>query len=153
MNLHVWILLGGADTRKGSTIRALTGIGGKHTKPFQVMLTSGQIIQILVRIMSVNEGESAVAPKAWVEQFTKETSPQNLIVAFRLRPARNNSEAEDYIRELVRAGAIIESIITLGETTPDWVAQFAIPNEHIFDTKTTPTNAIAHKVRQFWHWL
>jgi hypothetical protein len=150
MNLHVWILLGGADTRKGSTIRALTGIRDK--KLFDVMLTSGQTIQILAEIMSVNEEKDAVAPKAWVEQFTKETGPQNLIVAFRLRPARN-SEAEDYIRELVRAGAIIESIITLGETTPDWVAKFAIPNEHIFDTKTTPTNAIAHKVRQFWHWL
>jgi len=78
---------------------------------------------------------------------------QNLILAFRLRFGPKGRRPEDYVKALVEAGGTVESIVTLGETTPDWAIQIGAPYAHILDAATTPTNANAHRVRQFWGWL
>jgi len=78
---------------------------------------------------------------------------QNLILAFRLRFGPKGRRPEDYVKALVEAGGTIESIVTLGETHRIWAIQVGAPYAHILDTATTPTNAIAHRVRQFWGWL
>ena len=78
---------------------------------------------------------------------------QNLILAFRLRFGPKGRRPEDYVKALVEAGGTVESIVTLGETTPDWAIQIGAPYAHILDAATTPTNANAHRVRKFWGWL
>jgi hypothetical protein len=152
MNLHAWVLLGDMSSRKGSTIRALTGISRDRLDPIEVTLTNGQSIQIHPKVASINE-KNVPTPESWLARWSRSAVRQNLILAFRLRFGPKGRRPEDYVKALVEAGGAIESIVTLGETTPDWAIQIGAPYAHILDTATTPTNAIAHRVRQFWGWL
>ena len=152
MNLHAWVLLGDMGSRKGSTIRALTGISRDRLDPIEVTLTNGQSIQIHPKVASINE-KNVPTPESWLARWSRSAVRQNLILAFRLRFGPKGRRPEDYVKALVEAGGTVESIVTLGETTPDWAIQIGAPYAHILDAATTPTNANAHRVRQFWGWL
>jgi hypothetical protein len=156
--LHFWVILGDKDVRKGSLIRALTGIG--QERRCDILLANGQSMRLWAAVMSVNEAKQLKTPKVWVAScrppavsghpaFTH--NRENILVAFRFDIGKVSYAAENYLNEMSRVGARIESIVTLGERTPGWVPEYGVPYAHILDIDV-PTAHIAEQVRQFWGW-
>jgi hypothetical protein len=125
------------------------------------MLTNGQALRLWTAIRSANEGEDAMSPDEWVKSCIPPAvgghpnfvhARQNILAAFRFAvgPAPGFN-AEDYVNALASAGAVLESIVTLGQTTPDWIPWYGAPYWHVPDV-TVPTNRIAEQVREFWGW-
>jgi hypothetical protein len=124
------------------------------------MLENGQCLRLWTAVMSANEGANALAPEQWVAACTPGTvvghpkfvcSRQNVLAAFRFTVGRPSFDAEDYLNALASSGAIVESIVTLGQTTPDWVQRYGVPYGHVVDV-SVPTNRIAEQVRKYWGW-
>lgn len=158
VSLHCWIVLGDQGVRKGSLIRALSGRGQQGH--FDVMLANGQNLRFWTAIMSANEGNNPEPPDQWVAGCTPPPAAgrpnlvaarQNILAAFRFSIGRPGYEAEEYLNELARTGATIESIVTLGQATPDWVKAYGAPTGHVVDVSVA-TNRIAEQVRTFWEW-
>jgi len=162
VDLHCWVLLGQQGSRKGSTIRALTGV--YRSKDIEVMLVNEQSLRLWCQVQSINEPEKEEnpSPDEWVKSciFHSPHYPMpsliqgrhNILIALRLDRGRAGREPEDYLNALCRAGATIESIVTLGESTRAWTPLYGAPYAHIIDTKSVPTNSVAAQVRQFWGW-
>jgi len=176
-SVRAWVILGKENTRKGSLIRSLTGLGREGW--CDVTLVSGQRIHLYTRITSVNEDpklmsrneEDRYMPSRLVDDCVKSDPHQplrsrfNVLMAFRLGLGVPGYEAEDYIRELAAVGVCIESIVTLGERTPKWALRCGAPcadvpgihrhANHEADGANDvwmPTNQIGAMVRQFWGW-
>jgi hypothetical protein len=150
MTYQVWALIGRQNCRKGSTIRALSGID--REKEIQIMLCSQQQISIWVRVSSVNE--PADAPKAddWISELEKTHGREirrNMLFAFRM--GRESHEAETYLKAMATRGYNLQSIVTLGEQTPPWAKALGAPFSDIRDV-SVPTNEIARQVRTMWGW-
>ena len=147
-----WVLIGGAGVRKGSVARALTGVG--NGRDCQIALQNGQWLHLaLATISSVNEPAGRPSPDEWVSVQARLSSygVRNLLVSFQLNGIAGY-DAEDYIRELDRAGADIKSIVTLGTQTPAWVPPYGAPYASIPKSASEPTALTAHTVRSFWGW-
>ena len=154
MQIHFWVIIGQNSTRKGSTIRALTGVG--RGGPTDVMLTSGQSLEFSTAIMSGNEGPKSKRPKDWLKSISSSVHGHsrtrlNVLAALRLDMNRRGFEVEDYLDEIIRQNCIIEGIVTLGETTRTWVRAYGAPYAHVRNVDVG-TNAIAARIRQFWGW-
>jgi hypothetical protein len=153
-SLRAWIIFGKQNTRKGSVIRSLTGLG--QSKWCEVALVNGQRLRLWGQVTSPNEGN--YPPAKLVEDCLNDGANQprrswyNLLIPIRLDIGKPGFEAEDYIEELVKADAWIESIITLGEPTRSWVPECGVSYGDVPDVNA-PTNKIGEKVRQFWGWL
>ena len=151
-SLWAWIILGQENKRKSSLMRNLTGLG--RSRDFDVTLANGQRLRLWTQFRSLNE--AGLEPKGWVESCFHDAesdlrSRYNMLIALRLDFGKHGYEAEDYIRELVRAEAHIESIVTLGEPTRSWVPDCGVPYCDVPDV-SVPTNQIGETVRQLWGW-
>ena len=156
MTYHVWTLIGRQNSRKGSTIRALTGIA--RERDIELVLSTGQQIRIWVRVRSINEPEDAPTAEAWVREccdFEHEhgaLTRRNMLIAFRLSEEYAAPyQAQSYLNAMAMTGFKLKSVVTLGERTPDWVNGFGVPSAEICDV-TIPTNEIACQIRSMWGW-
>jgi hypothetical protein len=68
MTAQLWVILGGDNARTGSTIRALTGAGKKCELD---IASGGEIVKILIAVMSVNEPARPPDPASWAKQTNK----------------------------------------------------------------------------------
>ncbi|WP_339163481.1 hypothetical protein [Methylobacterium bullatum] len=151
--LHCWLLIGSTHVRKGSVVRALTGVG--NGRDARVELRGGQWLELnYAAVSSINEGNNPTPPTSWVQQqyARSQHSRINLLIPMRLT-IRAGFNAQDYISELDKAGAIIESIVTLGEVVPLWVSAYGAPFAAIPNSQDTPTATTAKLVREFWGWV
>jgi len=146
--LHLWIVLGGKSSRKGSTIRALTGAG--RARILDVMTTNGHQMPIWCKIASVNEAWPPPPPRKWVQSLFK-IGADNFLVAFQLDHGVAGREATDYLDALAASNATIEQIVTLGEPTRGWVKNYTSHHAHVSNSDIA-TNAIAHQIRKLWGW-
>ncbi len=162
--VHVWVLIGKANSRKSSTIRALTG---QHRESaLEIARTDGQIISLYTIIKPLNELDGPPAPSEVMDYLVQaaaeimagsekvEVVPQriNLLVTLTLNGPTPGKAVADYLNAFAAAGWAMESIVTLGEETPDWVKSYGAPYANI-PAIYEPTNAIAHDIRQLWGWL
>jgi len=152
MTYHVWTLIGRQNTRKGSTIRALSGID--RDKDVEIMLCSKQQIRIRVRVSSVNEKLDAPTADDWIRDLEQQPGNsgirRNMLIAVRLGRGQPH-EAETYLQAMAAAGYDLQSIVILGEPTPDWAKALGAPFSDIQDV-SVPTNEIARQVRTMWGW-
>ena len=149
--IRCWILIGGNGVRKGSVVRALTGIG--NGRDCQIALRNGQYLHLAIAtVSSINERE-APNPDQWVSSQENGINQRikNLLVCFQIN-GQQGFDAEDYIRSLDNSGADIRSIVTLGESTPSWVPRYGAPYASIPDSMITPTAITAAMVRTLWDW-
>jgi hypothetical protein len=101
----------------------------------------------------VNEPEEAPNAKKWVTELLKNGARQNQLAAFRIDDNFDRGYwPEDYLSEFCRAGGKIESIVTLGQPTPDWVPALGSPYGQIVESGL-PTNAMAERIRAMWGWV
>jgi hypothetical protein len=150
MTAQLWVILGKQDARKGSTIRALTGAGKK--RELDVALSTGEM-KIHIAVMSVNEPADAPDPISWAKQINK--SGGNHLVAFRTGSGRkfgNECAPEKYLKKFLEGGGVIESLVNIGGKAPNWVKDLGCEYRQVIE-HGLPSNAIAHKIRQFWKWL
>ena len=110
-SLRFWIILGKQNTRKGSLIRSLTGLGrGNHC---EIGLISGQRLHFYAGVRSLNEID--YLPTKYVEDCFKEGanlplwSYYNLLISLRLDIGKSGYEAEDYIKAFINSGSHIAS--------------------------------------------
>jgi hypothetical protein len=166
-DLHCWVLLGKVNRRKGSVIRALTGLARENS--CEVMLETGQSLLLWSAITSINEvsrGQELPEPDAWAKALLMDAGPipgghpilpsrRNILIALRLDLGIPNREPEDYLSALSACGAAIESIVTLGEHTRPQFTYYGAPFADIPfdpDKQVVATNSLAQQVRRFWGW-
>jgi hypothetical protein len=153
MNAHLWALLGGAAAAKESVMRALTGIEAEGY--FDLMMTNGQILRMWTQIAGVNEGAEASTAEAWAKwwvDYSLEYGPHhryNGLAVFDLSD-RAKQAARNYLESFAAAGGVIESIVTIGATTPEWARDLGVPCASV--AAGVPANAIAGTIRTMWGW-
>jgi hypothetical protein len=147
--------MGKEDSRKGSTIRALTGVSKE--REIEVALLGGQEIRMWTRVRSLNEPEDAKTADQWVtecQEHEKSYGPlirRNMLIALREpigRPAAYH--ARSYLYAMASAGFQLESVITLGAGTPEWVKDLGVP--FISIPELSSASRIAQRVREAWGW-
>jgi len=156
MNAHLWALLGGAASGKESVIRALTGIESEGY--FDLMLANGQLVRMWTQTAAANEGANASNASAWVKwwiDYSLEHGPHfryNGLSGFELsEQSKQGYAARGYLESFAAAGGVIESIVTLGAATPEWVRDLGMPCAAIA-TAGVPANAVAGTIRSMWGW-
>ena len=156
MSHHIWTLIGAQNSRKESTIRALTGVA--RGNDIEVRLASGQCLPLWTQVRSLNDADGAPDADAWMKTLQSDQSNagaharSNLLISFRLDPELNPTyTAQAYLERMAAAGCVLESIVTLGQPTPPWVPGLGAPYADIRDV-SVPTNAIAAEVRKLWGW-
>ncbi len=150
--LHCWILIGGAGARKGSMVRALTGIGVGRS--CQVALNNGQWLHFEQAVVSSINEVNPPDPTEWAQRLLGAAvgKRHNLLLSLQIKsPPAPGLDAEDYVEALSKNGAFIESIITLGTATPSWVPGCGAPYASI-PGSSQPTACSAKLVREFWQW-
>jgi len=155
MTIHVWSLIGGVNTRKGSTIHALTGMSRERNTPFEICLVNGQYLRMNPKVMPINEGPNTLPAIDWAEEVIANSHQLRTNMLISLREDDNfpdERKPHAYIGTLIARGAHIESIITLGDQTPEWVKDIGAPYGHILGSASMPANEIAQRVRNFWGW-
>ena len=150
MTAQLWVILGGNNARKGSTIRALTGAGKK--RELDIALSGGEIVKILIAVMSVNEPAKAPDPASWAKQTNKRGG--NHLLAFRTGSNRfeNARAPEKYLKKFVEGGGVIRFLVNIGGKAPNWVQGLGCTYNEVTE-RDLPSNAIAHRIRRFWKWL
>jgi len=150
--LNCWILIGAASVRKGSVIRALTGIGSGRDA--RIELNGGHWLHLdFAAITSINESANPPVPSVWVQNQLriKPKGTINILVPFRTF-IKSGFNAEDYVIALDAAGARMQSIITLCEEAAPWVPEYGVPYSAIPNSQWTPTATTVKLVREFWGW-
>src|ERR1700693_6083438 len=106
MTVHLWALIGVQNSRKGSTIRALTGVA--RTKEFEVMLSNGQTLRIRTAVASINEPDDAPSADDWTASLCSGNERRNHLTAFRIDENYDRGYwPEDYLRAFNSAGGEI----------------------------------------------
>jgi hypothetical protein len=155
MNAHLWAIIGGAASGKESVIRALTGVESEGY--FDLMLATGQVLRVWAQTAAVNEGAEASNAAAWAKwwvDYSLEQGPHhryNGVAGFTLSEnSKQGYAAGAYLHSFAAAGGVIESIITIGASTPDWARDLGAPCGAV--ASAMPTNAIAGMIRSMWGW-
>lgn len=156
MSHHIWTLIGANNSRKESTIRALTGVA--RGNDIEVRLSNGQTMPLWTQVMALNVTEGAPDAAGWMKTLNNDHQNSgthvrlNLLIGLRLDPELSPAySAEAYLEQMAKAGCILESVVTLGQPTPSFVCALGVPFADIRDV-SGPTNAIAAQVRKLWGW-
>jgi hypothetical protein len=150
--MSVYIIVGAGQTRKSSTIRALTGVG--RTKVVSVRLAGGQDMNVLVRVQSLQE--EGIEPERFV-QFVQGVDPHVENILLPLRVGNNHlPNAGAYINTFLLHHWHIADVVVLGQQDlplgldqiqRDFGDPLAVPN-----VEDLPVNEIAHSLRDRWGW-
>ena len=146
----MWIILGERNTRKGSVIRSLTGVG--QSRWCEVALPSDPRLRLWAQVRSLNEGNCP--PAKSVEDCLEDGANQplwswyNLQIPLQLDTGKSGFEAQDYVAASVKAEARIESIVMFDEATRFWALDCRVSYGEVLNA-SVPRNEIGAKVRRF----
>lgn len=147
---RVYIVVGKAESRKSSTIRALTGIGD-NPKVIQIKTSCNETIDVFVRHSSLQEKD--LTPTDFIKQVEiLKNNPDNILVALLPKKLRFPN-ADEYISYFRDVGWQIASIACLYKTEKKTFSIMNFESIEIFNSIHTPANEIAHRIRREWHWL
>ena len=161
----VYALFGDSNTRKSSTVRALTG-AAQLQEAWRVATTlPPSNIEVYIQIRSLQEGNPGITPKAFTDKITslnkwRATHPlkyapvTNILIPLRISAFNNCPDGAVYLQHFALHGWIIRQIVVLGTTTllPPLHAGAPTPNP-IPNSTTIPVNQIASLIRGWWNWL
>ncbi len=153
---NVWIILGNDNTRKSSTIRALTGLYRKHNdRRWEIETTSGKIIRFWIEISALQE--HPISAKDFIKEMEKR-GHQNILLPLWIRDRKRTiyPEGWSYIESFVKAEWKIKKIVFLG--VDGYPYSKSLPKgcpapKYVEDAKSSPSNSIASKIRKWWRWL
>jgi hypothetical protein len=158
---NVYAILGESNTRKSSTVRALTGAGQLQEAWRVAMTLPPSNIEVYVQIRSLQEG-NGITPMAFTDRITelnkwraahplKFAPVTNILIPLRISAFNNCPDGTDYLNHFASVGwNIIRPIVVLGAAA----LPTAFPAHHpVPGSATMPANGIASQIRPLWNWL
>lgn len=146
--MDVYVIAGNTQTRKSSSIRALTGVWGRRTT--QVRTREGADISIYVQIQSLEE-EGIDANQFILRVEQAQPHATHVLVPVRV------GGAIDHIDAFREHGWNMADVVVFGQTWPvggrwadltvDFHPSLAMPH-----TANVPANDTAHRLRSRWGW-
>jgi hypothetical protein len=135
--------VGDANTRKTSTIRALTGVG-RIQRHWDISYEERGPAPTYVHPPGLQEID--ISPEDFVRQVDG-AAVEHVIVALRYDQTRGYPDAAEYFRAFRRAGWNVAGHAVLGRDTalPGFGQGIAVPN-----APTLPPNEIADQLRAAW---
>jgi hypothetical protein len=142
--VRVYAVIGRANSRKTSTIRALTGAGTTQKRWSVLYLTHGPA-RTYVHPRALQEGDVFESPHEFIERVS-EVPVEHVIVALRERAGERPS-AVAYLEAFRGAGWNIAGYAVLGSDTllPGFDRGIII-----HQSRNTPSNEIAARLREEW---
>lgn len=161
-NLSFWALVGDGNTRKSSTLRALTGIS--RAGVYQLQLINGQIINAYIETNSPQERSPKLDPKDYVASILNAIGSQpvtHIITPLRHRGFNSppttaaTTTAQHYINHFVSLGWNCLGVATTKTTGPLPLASCPCGSPpHQIPLAPggglQPSNAMAADLRQQW---
>jgi len=143
---NVFVVLGGRDTRKSTTIRALTG--ARIRREWQVATQNGNI-KIFVQISALQE--SKIEPQRFIQETARYP---NILVCLWISRGNRQPNGLEYIQAFIKKRWPISQIVVLGVRSLPYDLPGSLPNPYFIDnSKEIPANQIAHQIRRRWRWL
>ena len=143
----VYVIMGDKNTRKSSTIRALTGVYNKGV--YEIAIQGGQVIDVFVQISSLQE--SGISP----QEFIKETKNyQHILLSLWILSGNGQPDGLTYIQDFINAGWDIREIVVLGMNNLPYNLPTNAPKpKYIQNSINLPANQIASQIRNWWKWF
>ena len=146
-----YVILGNANTRKSSTVRALTGVAQR--KSITVATNAGNL-EIFVQISSLQESE--IQPANFIAEMNSGGHENILVplwVSERVTSSDTYPRGIDYLQAFIDDGWTIAHVVVLGASTLPG-APIGTPSPNFLpNSRTTPVNSIAAQVRGWWGWV
>jgi len=152
-NVHV--IIGEANTRKGSLLRCLTGVGSaKGNLYMDVMQTSGSTITVYCVSRSLQENYRPMTPSDFIAFIgTLRPAPTDIAVTLRVRARGGYPTAIAYLNAFARARWTIVNVALLGTAACALpVSTFSRSIAPIPHSASQPNNQSARSVRRVWRW-
>ena len=149
--MNVYVIMGEGNTRKSSLVRCLTGIHekSKEKKPHIVATQEGDI-PVKIRIGSLQEVKKL--PAEFIAECKLHDVP-NILCAVRIEPEKSCPSGVEYLNAFIKEGWEVKPVIALDTISiPDFPKDLEQPM-YLYGSKSTPTNAMAARVRELWGWI
>jgi hypothetical protein len=152
MPINVFIILGNRNTRKSSTVRALTGLGRRGI--CQIELTTsldGILIDLYTRISALQESKDT--PGDFVNEVNAKDN-ENILVPLWIDQMNDLPNGQTYIETFVAAGWNIKQIEVLGTNTLPYTIEIPKTMIHFHpNSSERPNNRNIIEIKSRWGWL
>lgn len=142
----VWVILGDAQARKSSTIRALTGVYNSAEQDIQS--TTRRLSMVWVQVPSLQEAK--ISRTAFQ---IKQGSRNYILLNLRINSMTIYPDGLAYIQYFISQNWNIQEVVVMGRNTLPYTLPAGVPTHFIPNSSTTPANENAHDIRQQWGWL
>ena len=158
---NVYAILGESNTRKSSTVRALTGVPMQYDAWSVATTSPTGNIDVYVQIQALQEAkinaQDFVKKIANVDQYRIKLGFRpidDILVPLRISAVHGFPDGTDYLQHFALAGWNIRQIVVLGTTTLLSPLPAGAPTPNSIPHSTTiPVNQIASLIRGWWNWL
>jgi hypothetical protein len=145
--VEVYAILGDANARKSSTVRALTGAA---QRALRTVATNAGNIDIFVQISSLQE--STISPADFIQEITN-LGCRYVLVTLWIQSRQIFPSGQDYLQKFTAAGWTIQQLVVLGAPQlPPLPSGTPTPNL-LPQSEETPANQIASRIRTWWGWF
>jgi hypothetical protein len=159
---NVYAILGESDTRKSSTVRALTGVPMQYDAWSVATPTSPTgSIDVYVQIKALQEAE--ISAQDFVEKIDNVDQYRikhghrpvgDILIPLRISTVNGFPDGTVYLQHFALAGWNIKQIVVLGAAALPIALPVGVPAHLIsYPTAIPPTNQIASYIRGWWNWL
>lgn len=144
----VYAILGDSNTRKSSTIRALTGT---WKKKLTLVATGAGSINVYVLVSSLQE--AGIDPQHFIATMNAGTY-QNILVPLWVSNRGTLPAGTEYLRQFAATlGWTIQQVVVLGTAHTLHPLHAGTPAPNLIPQATTmATNEIASHIRGWWNW-
>lgn len=150
--MDIYLLIGEANTRKSSFVRALGGFS-KSGQKFDVALINGKNIKVCCHISALQEDEKQ--PNEFVKTIKTNNDCNAFLIPLRIKPVTKKGitypSYSEYINEFIKAGFTIKFIEVL-----DAYFRLNIPSlsiSHVTNSNIQATNKTVNDIRKRWGWF
>jgi len=149
---NVYVILGDSNTRKSSTMRALTGV--RQESDSWEMATGAKGVDIFyIRTMSLQE--AGITPQVFVKTINQ-LVVSNIFISLRIKPSKRAFKiypaGVDYLDAFKRAKWNIKPLFVLGDPALPPGLPTGIRAHLISNSRALPANEIASRIRGLWNW-
>ena len=149
---NVYVILGDSNTRKSSTMRALTGVR-RQSDSWEIANGAGGVDIFYIRTMSLQE--AGITPQVFVETINRLVI-SNVFISLRINPStkafRIYPAGADYLHAFKRANWNVKPLFVLDRLALPSGLPTVIQARLISNSHARPANIIASIIRGLWNW-
>lgn len=157
---NVYAILGDSNTRKSSTVRALTGVPMQYDAWSVATTSPTGNIDVYVQIQALQEAkinaQDFVKKIANIDQYRIKLGfrPVNdMLIPLRITAVNGFLDGTVYLQHFALAGWNIRQIVVLGTAALPIALPAGVPAHLISGSASMPANEIASRIRGLWNWL